>query len=1012
VKEFLFWRQWPASTRIFFWSFFALLLLGCTFIFVFQLQDPDSRIEYVTDHVVEHIPSSISNFSEGVFEFSIEANNNFVTRDLRVKGIKTLPHAENIYAVLLLLGITLLLAGISYAERILWFSVYMSFVVIGSYFLHWDILGIMGYHSKTPFIIITVLLIGVPFLFHAFFQKASFIIRFGSLALLVAAIAAFTLQYSTFENPVAHFVYYGYYVPTVITLLFIIISSVELITVFFFLSTLSRSANPKRNTYAFAGFILFYLINLLTLFLDRAGFIDWDLSFFNAFLLFALSLVAGVFIYPKRARKTFSFLFPHSWMPSVLYAGMGLISVSTLSFYFSNGNDAFIYAAESTIIYSYFAMGLLFFTYLMMNFGGAMINNLKAYRIIYEPQNLSFDLVRAFGLGLLFIMLLIEGYKSYDNWKAGSNIAIGDLYETTEKPLLAEYHYEQSIAKAPKNQKGNFKKALYSLEDGAPEEAKQFLANALEGQPKQYLYLKYAEIATFVRAWPNEPIDILRQGLETCDEKEHIKLSLSNLYAHSKGKVDSALHYIGDILDDKEVGSFAKGNLLFLLSSEKVPNKESLELLQDISFPEKDIFIEMNKVALKTVKNIALPVSYDTSLVGNTLNLFPLYYTENYSNLRPTEVPFVKKVKSLYKDSSNLFYQGELASIIARNAYFNMDHDKLKEYSDIAIALGQGGQKNDYLNTAALMAFHLGIEPLSKLYFEQASLNDYKLSAFNSVLAFGNPGNEAYFTEVLMGLTGYEDYSAVSWKFLAVIQQTDTDRIMTFTDREKVLFLYFNPRAKDEDFALKVLHSIEDKEMKMFGLQHLIKRSLNEKNTRLANTLWQQVPEKYPRTFEKGLNYQLLRLEFQNGAMELVESALKDLSFDSTRDNYLYAYRGEVAAMKGDTAEATTLLRKAIDNAPYDERSVASYAAYIRDVKNNYLESYQSTVDYLLLDPENVTVTKEYIFSCLSTGNFDYAEEGLKELQNKISAEEFTTYRKEYEKRKEIAEEQFNSWEQ
>jgi hypothetical protein len=111
----------------------------------------------------------------------------------------------------------------------------------------------------------------------------------------------------------------------------------------------------------------FYLINLLLAFLHNSHVIGWNIFYLDAFFVFVVSLVLGLWGFRKRS---ISFENIISFIPNgaFLYLGLALISVGTMAYSFATANDPLIEMFEDAIMYIHMAMGLVFYAYVLINF--------------------------------------------------------------------------------------------------------------------------------------------------------------------------------------------------------------------------------------------------------------------------------------------------------------------------------------------------------------------------------------------------------------------------------------------------------------------------------------------------------------------------------------------------------------------------------------------------------------------------------------------------------------------
>src|SRR5690606_19114439 len=173
-----------------------------------------------------------------------------------------------------------------------------------------------------------------------------------------------------------------------------------------------------------------YLLFILFLLLRITGNVQWEVPAPPVVLLF---LAAGILGYVETRRKMTQIEQPYPF--SVVGEGLYLIgfSITALVFWKADfsANQPMLDFLHHLFIYSQLAFGLLFFAYLMANFGSVMNHGGQVDAVLFKPQFFAYYHMRIGAMmALLSIVVFADGIIGVQLNAASSNVSADYYYAT------------------------------------------------------------------------------------------------------------------------------------------------------------------------------------------------------------------------------------------------------------------------------------------------------------------------------------------------------------------------------------------------------------------------------------------------------------------------------------------------------------------------------------------------------------------------------------------------------
>lgn len=227
---------------------------------------------------------------------------------------------------------------------------------------------------------------------------------------------------------------------------------------------------------------LIYLLLFLFLLLKITGNVQWDIPTPPVVVLF---LFVGILGYFETKRKMVQIEQPYAF--AVVGEGLYLIGFALTAFVFwkadLSGNRPMQDFLQHIFIYSQLAFGLLFFAYLMANFGSLMNQGNQVETVLFKPKFFAYYHMRIGAmLALLSIVVFADGIIGVQVNAASTNVS-ADYYYATGRSREAGILYEHSWERYRRNEKAMNALAHLALADNQPTAAVNTLLRSFENNP-------------------------------------------------------------------------------------------------------------------------------------------------------------------------------------------------------------------------------------------------------------------------------------------------------------------------------------------------------------------------------------------------------------------------------------------------------------------------------------------------------------------------------------------------
>ncbi len=566
--------------------------------------------------------------------------------------------------------------------------------------------GLFEIHHRMVMLIPFLGFVGPLFFFHEYRPKTKFLTRFLSLLLVTVALVAFGIQESAVF--VDHFVGHSLFSFSIAGLLFLFILAEE--NIFGILFLVTRVKGGKSNFQHFIVLSLFYLLNLILYYLNKSGIVPNSFSFFDPFLLLAVSCVVASWTLKFKTDHYHNYAPPE--FVKVLSYGLGIVLFAMLGLAFFRGNDAIYESFHYFILYFHIGFGVFFFIYLIINFIDAFLQGFSVYKISYKEQHFPYVSARLGGLAAILGFYFLSTQEPYELLKSGYYSNLGNLEETYGNPDLADQYYQQASFLGYNTHHPNYQLAWNYSKKGNKYLTKTYFEKAASRFPSPFAFINYANLDMEVN--PVEVQATLKRAQQMFGGGEVV-----NNYGILQIQNEEWIKAIESFENATSSTSWNQAPLL---------NKWAA-LYKLRSYDSVRLSLEY-EAGNHGVKSNILTTSFDRSFQFDfddfdevpilhrqayLLNSAPFFADDTLASLATREI----------ENSTNANYSNRLRKALAIHYYKKGDINKAFRTMDFLQANSYRHQKGQYLNEIGQMAIGQKAYALALDLFEQSAESNY-----------------------------------------------------------------------------------------------------------------------------------------------------------------------------------------------------------------------------------------------------------------------------------------------
>ena len=989
MGDLFFWKSWQKHNRILVTAFFIFFCITAAYLVYGYFYGLSNIIDWNSKQQLVPVVNSRISFDNGPLKIWLPVQQYLVFQYFDGSILKINPVFWTFYLILLVISINLVLAVVSSISKF-WFygamGAFIGFIIL----FQPDHILLFSSSNKSASILIFSVFLSISYIFREFKNHLSLSRRFLVFVAATTVTGLIIYFYSGVEHPFSYLVSYGIAGPLVVSMIFILTVSHEIIYAFLRMSSGSARSGSSRGLVHFTVLSVIYLFYTFITYLHNAKRLDWNLVYLNPIVLL-LIISYGGFWWLRDREELYEEILPFRPNAALLFLAFGSITLATYGFILSVGNDPVAETFEDTIIFGQIGFGIFFFIYLVANFGQMMSKGYNVVPVAYKSRTIPFFVFRLGGLLAAGFMLYQAGFLPFFQAKAGYYNLLGDLFWLNKEQSLAKVYYQKASGYEYQNHRSNYALAsIARLEKNKAEEI-FYLEKANLKQPSPYSFVNVSN-----RLLENdqyfEGLFKLNEGLTLFPGSPEINNNIG--YFYSKTDIyDSAYYFFNQARLLNPHSGVIRANSYALITKASVKiNLDSV--VSDIGPPESEAgFANMtalandNLIPVDTRKYGVLPDSIDSPVQ------FAMLYNRGLNRLNSGDTVFYNKIKKIANSVHNPLYDEGLTFIYGLGLY------KCHQIGNAINTLGQlandtypDTRYRNYLATLFLIS--------GDSYNALDSYGDY--NSLNSWI------NRFYYGVALMN-TGKSDSASMVFRDVQNCPDPDIRNIAgqyqsllnvkslsdSLSDNLIYNLFYYRPESVSQITVQEFIQKVKNPEIRdLIRLEESL-HQLHSGNIADA--------EDYLKSLENtGVDMPKLKVLKEKAMLLLMALKIRDSGKpDSTGyvdrplndPNYLYyVFRNAMVATVTKDSAAAEKYNEMLTWNPFFETGILAAADYYNDRRHDPFKAYRTLFNALTINKHSIILNKRFILQAIDMNTPDYAADNISLLKNLLDEEEFHVF--------------------
>ncbi|MEQ9423792.1 MAG: hypothetical protein RJQ09_05190 [Cyclobacteriaceae bacterium] len=964
-------EDWYPQQRKLYYVLLGLLSIVFISSAIFIFRAENNVLDWLVTSSLETVQVPFRSVNVGLFQFDLTAENYLINQFYEGSGHQITPLSGYIFLAVFTVGLVFLLALSTYFSRV-WYLVVMTGLCFVFVSFRFEQLAIFGWIDNTFLIIVLGLILPLSYYFHAIKTYLSLGFRLLSFALALSLIALVIALFSNVYNPFYFLISYGFVAPVVISIIFILIVSHEVVYFILYLASGSAIQRGKNGLTHFIVLSLIYLANVILVYLRNASVIDWDILYVEAFILLPISAIIGLWGFQKR-EILYGNIFTFRPIGGYLYLVLGVICFATIGYNAYTANDPTMEAFEDVIIFSHVGFGVLFFLYVISNFITPLSQGLAVFKIAYREANMPYISANIGGLVAAAALYFLSNQAALNQAIAGYYNGLGNTYTNEANFFLAKEYYRRGSIFGYNNHRSNYSMAELAIQDNDLDGAISRFKNATLKNPSEFAFINLANAQNEDHLF-FDALFTLQEGVKRFPNSDKI---YNNLGLHYKGTnfLDSAVYYM-ELGDNTESGRRTNNtNIVDVLTRNKIDlDRDSLILAyRNASF----VPIKANLLAYSNNTGFWLQEPLEGPVSGALdLHSFAFIYNQGFAHLRYPRQKTIDAIDSYRKNQANGNFSSSLAFLKSILQYSQGNVNGAFRGLDV---LQDDPQKSGYYNhLLGVLALEQDASMLAVDFFRRALSENYPDARVNLAIALAEAG------EISGSLKIWEDiYSSDSSdvsKDMMLALNGPFIELLSGSDLNKYQAIRYRPQSFVGESLNILFESISDQQIALAALSTLIDISIKQGNYSDAKGLIEQLSED---TRNEGL------WRATSNKLALYQIADDVLPITTLNDSIDIKVNWDAQNQKSDAY----FLNLGMNN-PFEGAQVIIASKYFKEIRNDDDKAYQILLSAIEVNPYSSRLTKAYILQSINVGLSNYAREELVRLFDLVPEQEFRQFEK------------------
>ncbi|HLF33140.1 MAG TPA: hypothetical protein VI583_02815 [Cyclobacteriaceae bacterium] len=1008
MNNIIFWRNWNKADRIPAAVFFIFLILAALYLIYGYFYGLSNIIGWEINN--DLVPVDFDNlfYETGSLKIGIPIDQFLIFQYYEGSTLNINPVFWNIYLAFFVIAFNLILAVLSGIPRF-WFygtmGAFIGFIVL----MQPDHIMLFGSNDKSASILILSIYLSIGYIFREFKPGYSMAARF--LIFLSASVIMGVIIYifAGVPNPFSYLMSYGIAAPILVSVLFIITVSHEIIFAFLLIVSGASMEGRRNSVLHFTLMSVIYLAYVFITFLFNTNRISWNLVYLNPLVILCICVFGGIW-WLKHRENLYKEIFYYQPSAALIFLGFGILTLSTYGFILSVGNDPIAEAFEDTIIYGQLGFGIMFYIYVIANFANLMFKGYNVIPVVYRSKTIPFFVLRVGGLVITGFLLFQSGFFPFFQAKAGYYNLIGDLFWEEDKAGLAEQYYIKGSEFEYQNHRSNYALASVSRMKGNKAEEIYYLENANLKKPSPYAYINISNIFLSNGQY-FDGLFKLSEGYKKFPESSRVNNNLG--YFYSKTDIyDSAYYFFNQAKNINPRLPEVRSNGYALISRAKV----SIDFDSIVSELGDPVTIAGRANIIALANDYGISLDYDPILpVPDSMirpEEFAYLYNSCLDKIEEGDTSLFSHILTIADKLDNTYYDNQLRIISALGFYHNHQVRKAFMILDDAASASFFNGKFDIV--AARLYLASGAPRSAVVQFEKVTpLHDPydRLYYGISLLASGKLDSSATILRNLLGSPDQDIRNAAGEYLKLYFPQTPED---TIGDEFKYNQFHYGLKKYSDASFDGFLQSIQSPAIRDLARLEKASALIGSGKYDEAGGLMAKLENPHPesgllKSFKNMVETIFWIRKYGNTAeatsMDFINAPVNDPDF---LPNMLK--NACIAASRKDTLAADNYYEILAGWDPFFEEGILGAFEYFKEREKGGLKAYSILYDALELNPYSIPLNREFVFQCIRLNLLDYARNSISLLRESMDAGEFAVFEQELSLRTKANLDAYNRW--
>ena len=991
MSDLFFWRSWRTLDQIILAVISLVAVIAIILALTSYILSPHPTIVWEVVSRLDSVPIPFYTINLGFLEFDFMVENYLITQYFQGSALNINSFWALLYLVLLGISLVFSLSVITTLSRFWFIFGMVGFILLMMNFKLEQLL-LFDRTDQIGMIIAFFLYLPLSYYLHAFRPDINYsgrLMLFGTSTLLFGFVIFFA---SHVETPFLHLANYGIFAPVIISIIFIFIIAHEIVFGFLYITT--AGSQSRKSLAHFMVITIFYLINLVLLYLHNRQKIDWNLIYLNEYLMLLVSAILGLWGIKKR-NHLFHNILQFQPLGAYLYLSAAAVCFSTLFYLLVTANDPLVETFEDAIVFSLIGFGVVSVLYVFANYFNLIYFDLPIHKVVYRPKHMPFWTAR---IGALLFVLGL--FALSDNFPLNQAIAgyyngIGDLYSKEGQQMLAEGYYENAGYYGFQNHRSNYALAQSAFNRGERPRGFRYLTESIKKKPTPHAF---ANLANYYDQ-NNQFFDALftlQEGLAYFPNNPALLNNIALLYGKST-VLDSLFFYAQAGMTHNLSSRQAQTNLLAKLVEHDVP--VSLDSIEDSFWPTPYNALAANFLAFANQNDHAANLSLrsevlqDSVLDFETFSLVFNYMINQSESLDSSFYSFLDRAKS---NPSNRWCEESLmlGEALAQRRLGNLT----KAYATLINLKYSSRNAGYYECSMGLWAMEERDFDRAVTHFESAGNSLYPGAQFYRALALLFGGREAEAKAVISELSPHEAINEAYLEKIKKSMNADSISILKVADDEIKYFWILLNNSQPQDLVVELWRNSKGQTQFHIALA-LANRAMDNRDWPLARQWLEnsKLPGAIPENLIGQLNWAWVRFYLHRGSFQDLNPAINSLS-DAQANKKLLVRFTEAKSRENENRlqEAEILYRSLATANPYLAPIVIESARFFQDVRGDSDQAYELLLQAMVFNTNSIDLRMAYTLQCLKMGLTSYAELSLAVVKKRLGAQTFASFEEVY----------------